>query len=80
MKPKQIQSKNRRLNREINFLEQLVRDTEKSILHNPYKQDLPGLKKQLGDARFDLAEAVEEDLNTEVAPILTSDTMAGWKL
>lgn len=65
MNSRQLHSKRRRLTREITYLHNLITDREMAIANYAYESDLPILHQELKDAKFDLQEAIEEDLNQE---------------
>jgi len=53
-------SKKRRLRREIERLEEGISFTKEMIKHDPYKDDLPGLRRELAIWLTDLADAKRE--------------------
>lgn len=57
--------KRRRLDAEIEHLEQQIADTKQMIKHDPYPQDQPGLKAQLAGLKEMLADA-ERESNQEI--------------
>jgi hypothetical protein len=63
MNSQRLHSKQRRLKREIAHLHQLLGNAEMAIRNCAYESDLPILKDELTDAKFDLTEVTQELLN-----------------
>lgn len=51
----------RRLNREREYTLEAIRAGEESLKYNPYKEDHPGIERELAELRFDALE-IDRDI------------------